>query len=92
MDEMFLIEKERLYKDNKQLIEIIGLCTQTVADSKFLKLYIESSDQLFLRKYVSGVCPFNNVFGEDDQRPSNCLPHPLELLKCVRQIGVPVNI
>jgi hypothetical protein len=39
MDEMFLIEKERLYKDNKQLIEIIGLCTQTVADSKFLKLY-----------------------------------------------------
>lgn len=88
MDEMFLVENERLHKGNKQLVEIVGLCTQTV-ERKFANKKLTEFIKIFS---ITGVCPFNIFFNEDDQRPINCLPHPLQLLKCVRQIGVPVNI
>ncbi|XP_059484865.1 uncharacterized protein LOC132202155 [Neocloeon triangulifer] len=38
---------------------------------------------------VQTVCPFNPVFNDDDLSKINCIPHPLELLKCIRQVGIP---
>ncbi|XP_065353874.1 uncharacterized protein LOC135948492 [Cloeon dipterum] len=41
------------------------------------------------RQTAETICPFHEVFKEEDRIPTNCMPHPLKLLKCIRQTGVP---
>lgn len=89
MDEIYLQKNERVYTDNGLLGELIKTCIPTVESEVLTTVILTSIDGSI---FSSDVCPFNEVFSEDDRKPANCIPHPLQMLKCVRKSGLKVKI
>jgi hypothetical protein len=57
-----------------------------------LRVSVQRTSSVGANTSISDVCPLHEVFNEDDRKASNCIPHPLQMLKCIRQSGLSVQI